>query len=414
MHYTLSLDRMSPMKNVLKLRTSLLGMSCFLLVSFWSGALPAAESPSQSLEQKEQMRQRIDAYLTAESANTDGRYLQKGAFSGVVLVAADGEVVFSKSFGYANREWDIPATTDTKFRLWSITKVFTAVGILRLQEQGRLRLDDSIEKYLENCPRAWRAITVRHLLAHTSGLREGLAIYGPNEFGVAGESSANRYRTRVTSAQMLELSRNKPLDFAPGSNFSYNNFGYYIAGLVIEKVIGKSYEDALNELIFSPLGMNNTGLDRPEQILPKRAAYYQDKPPSATTPNSKQILQNAEFFDVPSWIFSAGGLYSTTEDLLKFDRALSSGSLLTSATMKEMWTPASASGHYGLGWELDNIAERRCFSHVGAGGGASMRFMHFPDERITIIILTNTPGMGAVFTQLADVVFDNYPNPSKN
>jgi CubicO group peptidase (beta-lactamase class C family) len=365
--------------------------------------------------------ERVDAYLRDEEARANERYADKGAFSGAVMVALDGQPVVSRAFGYANREWWIANTTDTKFRLWSITKIFTAAAVMKLQEQGRLKLDDSICSYISRCAQAWHAVTVRHLLTHTSGLPE-------MDDRTSSRTVANRKRMHVSAAEMIERQRVMPIEFAPGTHFVYNNFGYFAAGLVIEKVTGKPYEEALRELIFMPAAMHDTGLDRPEVILPRRASYYADAhadewfvdgPP----PGAKESLVNVEFYDMTSWMFAAGALYSTTEDLLRFDRALVSGAILQQQTLDEMWTriapvpyyvPDSSSNYttlqgkapeYGLGWETHRVAGRRCFGHVGAGNGTNTRFLHFPDERVTIVTLTNSLGTGAVQEGLPAAVF---------
>lgn len=367
---------------------------------------------------------RVDAYLQEEEARTSERYTDKGAFSGAVLVALDGQPVVSRAFGYANREWWVPNTTDTKFRLWSITKIFTATAIMKLQEQGKLQLGDSICNYISRCAQAWHPVTIRQLLTHTSGLPD-------IDDGYPNPSSASRHRLRLSAAEMIERQRVKPMDFAPGSHFAYNNFGFYAAGLVIEKATGNSYEEALKDLIFVPAGMSDTGVDHAEVVLPKRAYYYADAHMDAwfvdgPPPGAKESLVNAQPYDMPSWMFAAGALYSTTEDLLRFDRALSSGAILQQKTLDQMWTTmapvpyyfADAASdvpslkgkvpEYGLGWETHRVAGRRCFSHIGAGVATNTWFLHFPDEHVTLVVLANSAALSVVREGLPAVVFDGH------
>jgi D-alanyl-D-alanine carboxypeptidase len=300
--------------------------------------------------------------------------------------------------------------------------VFTATAIMQLQERGKLSIDDSICKYLEPCPRNWRPVTIRHLLSHTSGLP------GLGKYLAPGKVHSNLQRTKVSAVEILEQQRGKPLDFAAGTHYSYSNFGFFVAGLIIEKVTGKSYEGALREQIFRPLGMNDTGLDHPEIILPKRAYYYEDahteewytNPPP---PDVRESLVNAEFYDMPSWMFSAGALYSTVGDMQKFGAALEANRLLQRPTLETMWTQISPVPYhvpggfkddgsfsttpleYALGWETHTVAGRRCFSHVGAGISAGTNFMYFPDERVIIVILANTPPLASVVLGLPSVIF---------
>jgi D-alanyl-D-alanine carboxypeptidase len=369
---------------------------------------------------------RVNAFLDQERANADKYYVDKDAFSGAVLVALGGKIVVSRAFGYANREWQVPATTDTKFRIWSITKIFTATAIMQLHEQGKLDIEDSICKYFDRCPQSWQTIKIQYLLSHTSGLPEMA------EPLLHGKLHSNLTRTKVSAAEVVEQQRNKPLYFDPGTHYGYTNFGFFVAGLIIERVTGKSYDEALHELIFRPAQMKDTGLDRPEVILLKRASYYANahaeewllnEPP----PDAKESLANAEFYDMPSWMFAAGALYSTVEDLLKFDRALSSGKLMQQKTLDRMRTPLSGipyyvpgpseqyaslqgkSPDYALGWETRHVAGRQCFGHFGAGGSTTTRFSHFPDARVTVVVLTNSLAMGAAVDRLPDVVFDWQP-----
>ena len=198
-----------------------------------------------------------------------GKYHGYAQFNGTVLVAEQGRVIFKKGYGEANKEWNIPNTPDTKFRLGSITKQFTATIILQLAEQGKLRLDGKITEYLPDYPGATGdKVTISHLLTHSSGIR------GYTELPNFGKDLS---RNPFTPAEFLKVFWNLPLQFEPGTKFSYSNSGYFILGVIIEKLTSKSYAQVVDENIFKPLGMTNSGYDMPGPILPKRAAVYQKR-----------------------------------------------------------------------------------------------------------------------------------------
>ncbi len=189
-------------------------------------------------------------------------YADQQKFSGCVLVAREGKVVFSKGYGLANAEYGIPNTPATKFRLGSITKQFTATAILMLEQQGKLKVEDAVRKYVDDCPGAWQPVTLHHLLTHTSGI--------PNF-----TSFPDYVRTMPLPsppAETLKRFRDKPLAFEPGTKFSYSNSGYVLLGYIIERVSGRSYEEFLQKQIFGPLGMSDTGYDHPERVMPRRAS----------------------------------------------------------------------------------------------------------------------------------------------
>jgi D-alanyl-D-alanine carboxypeptidase len=383
-----------------------------------------------------EIRRQLDEFYATRKAEGEKFYDAEDPRGGAVLVAVGEEVIYTRGLGLANREWNIPATTDTKFEIWSVTKTFTAVAILQLQERGKLRIDDKmcgyLKKYLPNCPRQWQAITIRHLLAHTAGLdglhkdKSGLGFFN------AGELFCQLCRTKTTPKEVLDLYGDEPLHFEPGTHSSYSNFGYYLLGLVIEQASGKSYEEALREQIFLPSRMANTGLNRSELILPKRAGKYLGDPVAEEKyfaceesiacrdkGQRKVPLINGEYDD-PSWIFSAGALYSTVEDLCNYGRALLAGKLLNTGTRELMWTAvsvpyylppksspqviASVKGkraEYGLGWETRPVAGRRCFHHMGAGRSTGGMFTLCPDENLIVAEL----GYHTVDPRIFNIIF---------
>src|SRR5580704_14047117 len=231
-------------------------------------------------------------------------YVANKQFMGSVLVARGDQVLFSKGYGSANLEWQIPDTPSTKFRLGSITKQFTAASILLLEERGKLKVEDPVKKYMADAPAAWDKITIFNLLTHTSGI--------PNftSFPDYATTEALPSPAEKTVARF----RDKPLDFEPGSKFSYSNSGFVLLGYLIEKISGESYEKFLQENIFMPLGMKDSGYDSNSDVIVRRASGY--APGGRGGP-----LVNAGFVNmtIPG---GAGGLYSTTEDLLKWEQGL--------------------------------------------------------------------------------------------
>lgn len=288
-------------------------------------------------------------------------------FSGSVLVARDGQTIFSKSYGLANIELNVPNTPQTMFRIASISKPFTATAIMMLEERGKLKASDPICKYLADCPAAWQPITIRHLLTHTSGI--------PNYLDFP-EFQA-QIALPVTHEKMIATFRDKPLDFAPGEKYFYSNSGYYLLAVIIERASGKSYGDFLQENIFAPLGMKQTGDFDNRSIIKNRAAGYSLK-------NDRPA--NAIYFD-PSQLLGTGSLWSTIGDLLLFDQALYTEKLVSRKTLDEMFTPVK--NNYGYGWTIEKMFGRKLIGHSGDTLGFMGFFQRFTDDRTTIILLSN-------------------------
>jgi CubicO group peptidase (beta-lactamase class C family) len=306
--------------------------------------------------------------------------VESGAFQGATLVARDGRVLIGRGYGPANPD-GTPNTARTRFRLASITKQFTAAAILILQAQGKLNVSDPICNYFDPCPEAWRSINLRHLLTHTSGIPDyaSFSSFEPTEMN------------QTTPDELLSRFRDLPLGFAPGQLYSYGNSGYVLLGIVIEKVSGQSYADFLHDAIFAPLGMNDSGYDTnvgaitaPQQA---QAYFYAGKP--------------ATFLDC-STLFSAGGLYSTVEDLYRWDQALYGDQLLPAALRDEMFTPLLR--EYAYGWKIENGPPRR-ISHAGLMTGVSTFIARYPDQHLTVIVLANMQSANAegISNQLAEL-----------
>lgn len=311
-------------------------------------------------------------------------------FSGSILIARNGKPIVSKGYGMANVEFDAPNTPQTVFRLASVTKQFTATAIMILQERGRLSVNDSVCKHLAECPPAWQPITIRHLMTMTSGL--------PN---LSGRDLGALSGLPVPWEQWFVAIKAKPLVEVPGETFRYNNNGYTVLGLIIERLSGKTYGEFLQENIFAPLGMNRTAYEDPTRIIKNRATGYRYLPgePVANVPYAEMIR-----------LYAAGGVYSTTEDLLKWDQALYTEKILSRKSIDEMATPFREmfpGKGYGYGLWRSQQNGRTEIAHGGNLAGFITYLARFPNEKVTVIVLSNN-GRGSslkISRVLSSIVF---------
>jgi CubicO group peptidase (beta-lactamase class C family) len=310
-------------------------------------------------------------------------YVQNKTFMGTVLVARGTDVLLSKGYGAANLEWDIPNTPATKFRLGSITKQFTAASILLLEERGRLKLDDPIKSYLSDAPAAWDRITIFNLLTHSSGI--------PNFTNLPEYQTMQLSDTSLVKT--IATVRDKPLDFFPGEKMSYSNTGYILLGYVIEQVSGGSYEKFVKDNIFTPLGMKDSGYDSNSAIIARRAAGYSPSPNGPV---------NAGFVHM-SIPHAAGALYSTTEDLLRWEQGLFGGKVVSPASLQKMTTPFK--NDYALGVTVQTSDGRKVVQHGGGIQGFNTFLAYHPDDKLTVAVLANIngPAPGAIAAKLAAV-----------
>ena len=305
---------------------------------------------------------RMDAVIRADA--------DKGGFMGVVLVARDGEILFDKGYGSANLEWKIANDGDTKFRLGSVTKQFTGAAILLLQERGKVTLDAPIKTYLPDAPAAWDKVTVRNLLTHSSGI--------PNF--TSFDDYAKLKTLAATTDSLIARFRDKPLDFQPGEKYAYSNSGYILLTAIVEKASGQPYAAFLADNIFKPLGMADTGYDSHATIIPRRAAGYSPSP---------QGVVNTDYLDmtIPQ---GAGALYSTSHDLLKWQRGLFGGKLLKPDSLKAYLTPFR--DNYALGVTVVTADGSTTVSHGGGIEGFNTWLGYDPDRKLTVVVLANLNG----------------------
>jgi len=323
-----------------------------------------------------------------------------GQFNGSALVAENGKVIYKGGFGLANVEWGIPNTPDTKFRLGSITKQFTATVILQLVEQGKIKLDGKLSDYLPEYRKdTGDKVTIHHLLTHTSGIPSYT-----NQPGFLENVSRNPYKVN----EFVKKYASGDLEFEPGSKYSYNNSGYFLLGAIIERVTGKPYEQVLKQNIFDPAGMKNTGYDHHNTIILKRASGYTKTP----------VLSNAAFLDM-SIPYAAGSLYSTVEDLYLWDQALYTDKLLSAASKELMYKPFLQ--NYAYGWVVRNASFKQnnndiqVIAHDGGINGFTTTIVRFPKERNLIVILDNSSSeyLDRISESIAKILYNQPYDPPK-
>ena len=308
-------------------------------------------------------------------------YAAYGKFNGSILVAEEGKVIYKKGFGMANMEWEIPNQADTKFRIASITKQFTAMLIVQLASENKLDLHVPISTYLPDYPKKNAdRITIHHLLTHTSGIPEF------DDFVNYRDIERNRHHPE----EMMDIFAEGELQFTPGESYSYTNPGYVILGVIIEKITGKSYQEALQDRIFTPLEMHNSGYDNNRTVLKNRASGYANKYLRGDYINSNYVDMS-----IP---YAAGSIYSTVEDLYLWDQALYSEKLLPKKYLDllfEKHIPAR-SRHYGYGWFIGDLpigssAEQiQTIEHGGGINGFRTRITRIPSSKSLIVLLNNT------------------------
>jgi CubicO group peptidase (beta-lactamase class C family) len=298
-----------------------------------------------------------------------------------LAVVRDGQLIKSRGYGLANLELNVRATEDTVYEIGSNTKQFTAAAVMMLVEEGKINLDDQLTKYFPEAPKSWSGITVRHLLSHTSGIQNHVAV--PDWLNV--------FKTSITSEttpardELLKMFFKLPLEFQPGETWSYDNTGYYLLGIIIEKASGKSYWEFLAERIFHPLGMTATRNTEPQPIVPNRASGYEWV---------NDHFENRPIL-APFIAFSAGSILSTVKDMAKWDAALYGEKLLKESSLDQMWAVtktndgADAPFDYGFGWFIGHYHGHHLVQHTGGTPGFSSLIYRFLDDKLTIILLTN-------------------------
>lgn len=288
-----------------------------------------------------------------------------------VAVVQGSDVLIARGFGLANVEHQVPVTADTIFQSGSLGKMFTAAGVMLLVEDGKIALADPIQKYLPDAPASWSAVTVRHLLTHTSGIRN--YTNGPLDL-----------RKDYTEEQLAALTYGATLEFEPGARFKYSNTGYLLLGIAIRKASGKFYGDVLAERVFKPLGMTTTRVISESAIVPHRAAGYT---------LVKNELRNQGWVSPSLNTTADGALYFSLKDLLAWDAAVRGGRLLTAASWTAVFQPVrlndgKASG-YGFGWAIGTRGGQPVYRHGGAWQGFKTHYALFHHNKLSVVVLAN-------------------------
>jgi D-alanyl-D-alanine carboxypeptidase len=346
-------------------------------------ATPVSATPASATPVSATPAGAFDAYMRGA--------VERENFSGTVLVAQNGVPIFQASYGAASLELGVPNTDRSVYHIQSITKPFTAILIMMLQEEGALKVEDPACNYLTDCPDAWRGITIHQLLTHTSGIE------GYSRLADWDDVLDARLYWRAGAAWLV---RDRPLRFSPGEGFRYSNSGYGLLGLIAERVAGKPLADLYRERIFRPLGMNQTGMNTGRFIVPGLSTGYYSLGSTfiAADPQS------------PTAVYGAAGITSTVSDLLLWDQALRSDTLISRPVFERMI--AHTENDYAYGWEVRTWFGRRQIGHAGSGFGYSSFIARFIDDGLTVIVLSNSDAAsaGGVARSLAAIHFGQTPS----
>ncbi|MEW6207059.1 MAG: serine hydrolase domain-containing protein [Acidobacteriota bacterium] len=330
------------------------------MIRFVCAAILSLAMLSPVIAQSVSIESKVDAYVSP--------YLEARSFSGAILIARGGKILLSKGYGMANYELDAPNTPQTRFHIASISKTFTAAAIMILEERRLLSVNDPLAKFIPDYASGDK-ITIHHLLTHTSGI--------PNVNDFADYDAKSKFPQ--TTDSLVAMFKNRPLLFQPGARYSYSNSNYNLLAFIIEKVSGKSYGDFLRENIFDPLRMRDTAHDaRPQSLIKNRACGY--------VPVGARELENAPYLD---WTIKTGNgsLYSTVEDLYKWDRALYTEKILKRATLDKIFTPHIDG--VGYGWFVSRRHNRRAIRMNGRSPGFQCEIQRYTDDNLFVAVLSN-------------------------
>ncbi|MFE9084797.1 serine hydrolase domain-containing protein [Brevundimonas sp. NPDC003935] len=338
-----------------------------------SAAASAPASQAQIAPLSSARQAEIDRYVLAEMARQRAPGLAVGVYR-------HGVPVLMKGYGLADVEWGAPVASDTRMQTGSLGKQFVAAAILKLAEEGRVDLDAPVARYFPEAPRGWADVTVANLLSHTSGI----GAYDGDK--LTGPGGAFDYRKDFTEDQLAAAIAALPTEFEPGTRWSYNNANYVLLGILIRRVTGQPYGDYLNAVFFAPLGMSATRVISDADIIPRRASGYEMR---------DGALRNQAWVSPTFNATADGTIYSTVEDMARWDRALYGDALLSPESIAKMWTPfvlkdgkPNAQG-YGFGWNINMLNGQRRIMHNGAWQGFTSTMTRYPDLGLTVVVFAN-------------------------
>lgn len=308
-----------------------------------------------------------------------------------LAVIKKGKPIVNKGYGLANAEHNMPVTAETVIRLGSVSKQFFTTAILKLQEEGKLNIEDSVHRFFPDAPEAWRPILVKHLMSHTSGLKRESPAYDNNKM--------------ISDLEIIKAAYPLPLDFKTGEKYQYCNLAYYMLAQIITQVSGMPWQDYIKEKLFLPAGMKNSGMTDFYLIIPNRANGYMHK---------KGVLVNAESMYA---VRPSGGFLSTSTDMILWDKVLrEKNSILKKESWELLWQPfiktinkPESKAYYGFGWIIDERNGRKIVEHGGANTGFRAYYSRFVDDDLSIIIMTNTDeaNPGLIVRTLSEYYFRN-------
>ena len=348
----------------------------------------SAQDKTADLQLSSAQQAAIDRYVLAEMARQRIPGLALGVYR-------HGYPIYMKGYGQADVEWQVPVSTDTRMQTGSLGKQFTATAILRLAEQGKVDIDASIRTYFPEAPASWQPITVANLLSHTSGI----GIYDTTERTARG--GAFDYRRDFTEEQLAKAIVGLPHDFKVGTDWRYNNTNYVLLGILVHRITGKFYGDYLQDEFFAPLGMSATRVISDSAVITHRASGYEMKGGE---------LRNQEWVSPTFNATADGTIYTTVEDMARWDRALYGNNLLNAASLKRMWTPFKLangrenSKRYGFGWWIDAVNGHRLIEHSGAWQGFTSEMARYSDDELTVTVFVNLDSAHARPYPIAHVV----------
>ncbi|MGX4640976.1 serine hydrolase [Massilia sp. SYSU DXS3249] len=341
---------------------------CVAVLVLAGAPMAGVQAAPAAVQSQQSMAAAIDASI--------GAHYKADEPGATVIVVKDGKTVFRKAYGMADSIGKQAMTPDAVLRLGSITKQFTAVAILMLAEEGKLSLTDDITRFFPDYPTKGKAITVEHLLTHTSGIK---SYTGKPDYALGMEKD-------VTVAAMIDSFKNDPLDFEPGTNYRYNNSGYFLLGAIIEQVSGQPYAKFVEQRIFKPLGMANTAYEGHERGKAPRALGHSRDGQGFGRASKLSMTQP----------YAAGSLVSSVDDLARWDAAISSGKLLKPASWKRAFTPYTLadgkSTGYGYGWQIGKLQGAASIEHGGAINGFNTFAQRLPEQKVFVAVLSNADG----------------------
>ena len=316
--------------------------------------------------------------LNASAQRTSYRSILEESFGGhesgaTAMVAKAGKILYQDAIGHANMELGVEMQMDHIFRIGSITKQFTSVAIMQLEEQGKLSIQDPITKYIPDYPTKGHTITIEHLLTHTSGIRSYTDM----------ESFGSMFRKDMSPTELVDVFKDEPMDFDPGEKFNYNNSGYILLGVIIEKVSGLTYQEYVQKHLFEPVGMKASYYGSASQVIPNRVAGYQ---------GAKGDYRNADYLSM-TLPYAAGSLLSTVADLYKWTKAVHAHQLVSAKSLEKAFSPFKLNdgeeSDYGYGWTLSKIYDRPAVEHGGGINGFLTESIYIPEEELFVAVFSN-------------------------